>query len=705
MQVFHFAGVSAGKKHTLAISFNDGAFTVHQLFVSFDECTLLRSLSDAFKQYQSSLNSNENLVAVGLDDGNITRLLEGMDGCEHRLDDICSQLWFELDLIPFVFDAHDYTDSKRDLIMEQAESMARKCSEAFGPLGMPKLRFNTLSQVLVDYDNHIRLCYLNDYENWLKNVVDEGSPPSVGGSDLESNGQLVWDTLLSLSQQFRDRKLKMSFFNATAQGGGVALMRHALIRLFRLLDIDIKWYVPKPDATVFRITKNNHNLLQGAYDDKKIVDGMQNSDGTQDLDGKCYEFGAKEQDIYEDWVAMNCNRFWLNVFKDSDIIVLDDPQTVGFVKHIKQVNTDAKIIYRSHIEIRTDLIDRSGSRQAALWDYMRQYIDQCDLFISHPVQSFVPRSLIGKLPVKYMPASTDPLDGLNKKLSLSQSRRYLEIFNHISINQCGNELEFLNNGRPYIIQIARFDPSKGIHDVIDSYCIFRERLSNYNPCIDLVKVPQLVITGHGSIDDPDAKIIFDQAVDHISNSQRNAKYQKDILLARIYPEDRILNALLTNNISDGGGCAVCLQLSHHEGFEVKVTEAMRHGVPVIIYGSGGLGLQLPADYPYIAKTGDIQQVADFMHQLVYTDCRQKVSEQCQQYSQRPEFWTPFQAVNWLWLALSVTGNISQSGKNIVNLFNGNDRSSRDSNKELNCEYQPFHYVKQEWIDHMKSIKR
>lgn len=72
----------------------------------------------------------------------------------------------------------------------------------------------------------------------------------------------------------------MSFFNATAQGGGVALMRHALIRLFRLLNIDIKWYVPKPDATVFRITKNNHNLLQGAYDDEKIVDGMQNSDGT-----------------------------------------------------------------------------------------------------------------------------------------------------------------------------------------------------------------------------------------------------------------------------------------------------------------------------------------------------------------------------------------------------------------------------------------
>src|SRR5712671_3145522 len=42
--------------------------------------------------------------------------------------------------------------------------------------------------------------------------------------------------LVTLAQRFAGKKLV--FFNSTAQGGGVALMRHALIRLFNLLQVD-----------------------------------------------------------------------------------------------------------------------------------------------------------------------------------------------------------------------------------------------------------------------------------------------------------------------------------------------------------------------------------------------------------------------------------------------------------------------------------
>ena len=58
----------------------------------------------------------------------------------------------------------------------------------------------------------------------------------------------------------------MAFFSATPQGGGVALMRHALIRFFRLVGVDCTWWVPKPKPEVFRITKTNHNILQGVAD-------------------------------------------------------------------------------------------------------------------------------------------------------------------------------------------------------------------------------------------------------------------------------------------------------------------------------------------------------------------------------------------------------------------------------------------------------
>jgi hypothetical protein len=34
---------------------------------------------------------------------------------------------------------------------------------------------------------------------------------------------------------------KIAFFNSTPQGGGVALMRHALIRFLRLIEVNCQW--------------------------------------------------------------------------------------------------------------------------------------------------------------------------------------------------------------------------------------------------------------------------------------------------------------------------------------------------------------------------------------------------------------------------------------------------------------------------------
>lgn len=52
--------------------------------------------------------------------------------------------------------------------------------------------------------------------------------------------------------------------------------------------------------------------------------------------------------------------------------------------------------------------------------------------------------------------------------------------------------------RGYICQIARFDPAKGIPDVIDSFVKLRRRLDDVLPAS---KAPQLLIAGHGAIDD------------------------------------------------------------------------------------------------------------------------------------------------------------------------------------------------------------
>jgi hypothetical protein len=69
-------------------------------------------------------------------------------------------------------------------------------------------------------------------------------------------------------------------------------------------------YVPKPNPRVFRVTKNNHNILQGVA-------------------SKDIQFDDQSKHLYECWVSVNCERYWSSPegpFVTSDIIVLDDTQ-------------------------------------------------------------------------------------------------------------------------------------------------------------------------------------------------------------------------------------------------------------------------------------------------------------------------------------------------------------------------------------------
>ena len=68
----------------------------------------------------------------------------------------------------------------------------------------------------------------------------------------------------------------------------------------------------------------------------------------------------------------------------------DDPQMPGLIPLIKKIRPDVPIIYRSHIEIRSDLVHVAGSPQEEVWKYLWNNIQHADLFISHPVNKFVP---------------------------------------------------------------------------------------------------------------------------------------------------------------------------------------------------------------------------------------------------------------------------------------------------------------------------
>lgn len=154
-------------------------------------------------------------------------------GITLRLAQLCPQLpaklWLELDIVPLVIEQHfEWSESRsvrnrhRELnVDEEADSMARKCLMYFGPTQQPRIMIGYHNEVEVDVDGHAQLM---DLESYRKTVSEK-----------------TWSTAMSYAAKLKERNIKIAFFSSTPQGGGVALMRHALIRFFRTVGVDCRW--------------------------------------------------------------------------------------------------------------------------------------------------------------------------------------------------------------------------------------------------------------------------------------------------------------------------------------------------------------------------------------------------------------------------------------------------------------------------------
>jgi hypothetical protein len=105
---------------------------------------------------------------------------------------------------------------------EQADSAVRKAIMYFGPQNMPPPSIGFRNKVEVDTGGIIQL--VQSLDDYSKTVSPE-----------------TWKTVLHYAGALKKKKVKIAFFSATPQGGGVALMRHALIRYFKLLGIHAQW--------------------------------------------------------------------------------------------------------------------------------------------------------------------------------------------------------------------------------------------------------------------------------------------------------------------------------------------------------------------------------------------------------------------------------------------------------------------------------
>ncbi|KAI7881325.1 UDP-Glycosyltransferase/glycogen phosphorylase [Lichtheimia hyalospora FSU 10163] len=574
-----------------SISVHDGCYTTdffsgtlcnHPSNASRHECIhqAIEMLRTIVQKYSTAQNYKVQLIACSyhLDDD----MLDDNERPEHTS---MSYFWRELDALPFVVKTHGKT------LDECASSAVRKSVVCI----------TDCLSMAVDFGYRIHMVDLADYR---KTVCER-----------------TWRILNDMVDKFKQRNPRISFFSSTPRGGGVALMRHALLRFLHLHGITVHWYVARPKPEVFDITKRKlHNVLQG-------IAPMAVTSLTEE-----------EKQAYVDWSAENVDRYWLDEdgpIRNSDIIIVDDPQVTGIIPHIKKHAPDTRIIFRSHIEIRVDLIrQHPNGREAQSWNFLWNFIKDVDLFISHPIDNFVPDHVPPEN-VVLMPACTDPLDGLNKHLEPWCVEYYQRVFNRVCLDQGAHTVDW---NRPYFVQAARFDPSKGIPDCLEAYARLRKRLEieQYNG-----KIPQLIICkcGHGSVDDPEGIDIYEETHDQLVLSE----YAYDIIVARLPPSDQLLNMVLQE-------ARAALQLSHREGFEAKVTEALYKSVPVIAYDAGGIPLQVTKDVNgFILPVGHVDQVADKMYTLLIDDELHTRMSKASKDTLSEEYFTVWNAMNWLYL--------------------------------------------------------
>lgn len=437
-----------------------------------------------------------------------------------------------------------------------------------------------------------------------------------------------WGMLKDYAKAMQGRRL--IFINATYAGGGVAIMRAPLIHLMRILGIDAHWYVLQPDDDAFVVTKRKfHNVLQ-------------------DVAGPGIELNDADKALYEAWTARNAKALEGPIRAATDIVI-DDWQPSGLIPYIKdKFNPKATLLFRDHIQTEGELMGTPGTPQHTTWDYIWNHnrTKEADVFITHPVDEFVPPDVPDEK-VVYMPATCDMLDDLNRVLTSAERAAGLAFINdQLAANEGQAPLDLK---RPYIVLIARFDPSKGMPQGIESYALARKKMVAMGTPKN--RLPQLVVMGNGSVDDPDGLPVLADIM-----ALRSTKYsgiQDDIKIARVPHNDAAINALL-------GGAALALQPSTKEGFESRVTDAILQGVPVLGSSRGGIPLQIiEGESGHVIDPHNTNEWAERICELMtskekYEALRTRTKELAKEKNY--EFTTVPNALSWLHLALEVSGN-------------------------------------------------
>jgi len=330
----------------------------------------------------------------------------------------------------------------------------------------------------------------------------------------------VLEEILTLAEGLKG--VRVAHINSTAHGGGVAELLYTLVPLMSSIGLEAEWHIMQGDSDFFTITKLFHNALQGM--EIPVTEEMR----------------SKYLSVCEE-NASDCDQ-------EYDLIVVHDPQPCAMIAAMEgKPSREAKWIWRCHI-------DSTFARDEA-WEFLKPYINLYDGAV-FTMEDYI-KSPLDVPYLAFIPPSIDPLSAKN---IIPEKRVQSDIANRYGIDEA----------RPIMLQVSRFDPWKDPLGLVDCY---REVKRSYR---DL----QLIYCASMADDDPEGWHYYEKTF-HYSEGD------PDIFL--------LSNQQGVGNVEVSAFQAmatVVLQKSLREGFGLTVAEAMWKRKPVVAGEVGGILLQV-----------------------------------------------------------------------------------------------------------------
>ena len=322
--------------------------------------------------------------------------------------------------------------------------------------------------------------------------------------------------------------LRIVHLNSTETGGGVAEILQSMVPLMNALGIATERVVIDPPSQFFQVTKQIHNLLQGA-------------EGS---------LSKEELEIYYGSIQQVADELCRRPVT-ADVWFFHDPQLLPLAGLLPRASREGRV-WVVHIDLTTPNPSVMDTLLPLVHDYDR-------LIFSLP--SYVPAGM-GETPLfSVAPPAIDPLSAKNVAMPESAATNITSALG-------------IDPARPLITQVSRFDLWKDPWGVIDAFRLARQHVPGL----------QLALLGLSqAADDP-------EALDVLASVSHHAAQDPDIHLyfdatGLTCSIDEAVNAFQVAS-------QVVIQKSTREGFGLTVTEAMWKAKAVIGGNVGGIRIQI-----------------------------------------------------------------------------------------------------------------